>query len=80
MSYKIELSGHGADPDDVQGVFEDVVRALRTIGGTVEGSLSAADDTVAGGPGINLAAADVADVTDTADPAEDDGTVTQPGD
>lgn len=35
MSYSISISGHGADPDDVRGAFEEAVRTLR--GATPEG-------------------------------------------
>lgn len=73
MTYSISLSGHGADPQDVKAIFEDTIRALRLVApdasSPVTGSLYATDD--AGGNGIRVSAADVADVAEPADAEAD---------
>lgn len=79
MTYSINASGSGADPDDVKELFENLVRALRAVQfdstSPIGGSLVASDDTQT----ITLAASEVADATDPADadPA-DDQPVTDP--
>lgn len=64
MTYSISLVGHGASADDAKEVFENTVRALRTINGpnqTVSGSISGSDDE---GKNFSLNAGDVADLDD----------------
>ena len=45
MSFAINITGHGANDDDVRGAFEEAVRGLRDatpVGGTLSATLSSA--------------------------------------
>lgn len=69
MSFSIGLSGHGIDPDDVQEIFENSVRALRSVqadGSAPIGGAMAATDAQSQNA-IVIAANDVVDVTEPGD-------------
>lgn len=80
MTASISLTVANVDPDDIQGVFEDTVRALRTIGEGVSGQMnftSGADSTfVNANAVVDLEAADTDDTDDSPEVPEDDQPLT----
>lgn len=80
MTYSISLSGHGATADDAKEVFENTVRALKTINGpnqTVSGQISGSDDE---GNSFSMQASEVQelDAEDTSDEDTEEDTGAEP--
>lgn len=82
MTYMINVTGHGGDADDLKGVFEDTIRALRTIHGDdpnamLSGSINGSDGT---GASFNLNVADVTDLEAVDTDDSDDSPTVSPDD
>jgi aspartate 1-decarboxylase len=63
MDIQIHVTGE-AEADDIKAIFEDTVRAARTIGATVDGSLTIDGETTDAADVVEIEAADVTEDDD----------------